>query len=66
MSDFVTTLSSLGDRVVTYESVGIVRYLMQEAAALLFQDGFDPADIPKILADLQAAADEAHTETGGN
>jgi hypothetical protein len=36
---------------------------MQDAAALLFQDDFDPATIPDILAQLQADADAAHAET---
>ena len=49
-----------------FESGAAVRSLIQDAAALLFQDGFDPTTIPQILADLQAAADEAHAETGGN
>lgn len=46
-----------------FESGAAVRSLMQDAAALLFQDGFDPATIPDILADLQADADAAHAET---
>jgi ABC-type glycerol-3-phosphate transport system substrate-binding protein len=46
-----------------FESGASVRYAMQDAAALLFQDGFDPSTIPQILADLQATADELHAET---
>lgn len=48
-----------------FESGATVRGLMQDAGALLFQDGFDPGDIPGILADLQAAADAAHAESMG-
>jgi hypothetical protein len=47
----------------SFESSAEVRGLMQDAAALLFQDDFDPATIPDILAQLQADADAAHAET---
>jgi ABC-type glycerol-3-phosphate transport system substrate-binding protein len=46
-----------------FESWSSVRYALSDAAALLFQEGFDPATIPQILADLQATADELHAET---
>lgn len=46
-----------------FQSWGLVRFVLEDAAALIFQDGFDPTTIPQILADLQATADELHAES---
>jgi ABC-type glycerol-3-phosphate transport system substrate-binding protein len=46
-----------------YESWSSVRYEMQDAAAEMFQEGFDNATIADLLAELDAAAAELHAET---
>ncbi|MDH5605935.1 MAG: extracellular solute-binding protein [Anaerolineae bacterium] len=46
-----------------HESAWAVRGAMQDAGALLFQDGFDPTTIPQILEDLDATAAELHAES---
>ncbi|UCF61414.1 MAG: extracellular solute-binding protein [Anaerolineaceae bacterium] len=46
-----------------FESWSSVRYTLADAFALLNQEGFTVDQIPQILADLQAEADELHAET---
>jgi multiple sugar transport system substrate-binding protein/sn-glycerol 3-phosphate transport system substrate-binding protein len=46
-----------------FESFQSVRYAMQDAFALITQDGFTADQIPQLLADLQAECDELHAET---
>ena len=37
--------------------------ILSDAAAELYQDDFDPADIPQLLLDLQDTADQIHALT---
>jgi len=46
-----------------YESFQSVRYAMGDAIAQIAQEGFTADQIPQLMADLQAEADELHAET---
>jgi hypothetical protein len=46
-----------------YESWSTVRGALQDAASEMFQEGFDNATIPDLLAALDATAAELHAET---
>lgn len=46
-----------------YESWSSVRYTISDYAVLMFQEDFDPADIPALIADMQAESQAEHAET---
>ena len=46
-----------------FESFQSVRYAMGDAIAQIAQEGFTADQIPQLLADLQAEADDLHAET---